>query len=199
MNEFNKLEKSPVTWLLLGLLILLCPAFVIHAQAQEKVLGFDTVPFTIIGSPSDLSLTVNSPNVVDLKTLGGMIFVSVRISGKSYWFLYNSSAYSCIDREQIKLPVKAIKTEIQADPPNENAPPLTVSGDFVRVNDILVGNSLINNVDIRVCDDVSMPLSEKVYELIAGGPVGGTIGFDYLHRWRIVVVDYSAHKLILGK
>jgi hypothetical protein len=188
----------PLTCLLLELLILLRPAIAIHAQAQEKAAGFDDVPFTIIGAPSDLTLNLSAPNVVDLKTPGGMIFVSVRISGKSFWFLYNSSNYSCIDQEQIKLPVKTIKTEIHAEAPNENAPPLTISEEFVRVPDILIGNSLINNVDIHVCNDASMP-NGKLYEVVAGGPVGGTIGLDYIHRWRIVVVDYTAHKMVLGK
>jgi hypothetical protein len=136
---------------------------------------------------------------VDLKTPGGMIFVSVRVSGKSYWFLYNSSIYSCIDQEQIKLPVKTIKTEIHAEPPYENAAPLTYSEDFVRVPDILIGNSLINNVDIHVCNEANMPHHGTFYEVLAGGPVAGTIGLDYIGRWRIVVVDYQAHKLILGK
>ncbi len=188
-----------LTGLLLGLLILLCPASAIRVQAQEKAVGFDDVPFTIIGSPSDLSLNLNAPNVVDLKIPGGAIFVSVRVSGKPYWFLYNPSTYTCIDPEQIKLPVKTIKREIHAEPPNENSPPLTFSEDLVRVSDILIGNSLINNVDIHVCNDVSMPLHGKYPEAFTGGPVGGSLGFDYIHRWRIVVVDYSAHKLILGK
>jgi hypothetical protein len=178
---------------LLALFILLFPASATHAQAQEKAVGFDTVPFTIIGSSSAMSLTLDAPNVVDLKTPGGLIFVSVRISGESYWFLYNPSSYSCIDVEEIKLPVKTINTEIHADQPNEAAK-LTIPGQFVRISDILIGNVLINNVDIRPCSE-----HNEFYKLIVGGPVGGSIGADFLYRWRIAVVDYVAHKLILGK